>query len=61
MRTYDSTGIFALTRPAHVDLVTIVDFETAVVRLGRSEVLARAWEAQCVDARALYDEAALAR
>jgi magnesium chelatase subunit ChlD-like protein len=52
MRTYDSTGIFALTRPAHVDHVTIVDFETAVVRPGRSEVLARAWDAQCIDARA---------
>jgi magnesium chelatase subunit ChlD-like protein len=44
-------------RPPHADHVTVVDFEAAAVRLGRCAALAEAWDAQCVDARALLDDA----
>jgi magnesium chelatase subunit ChlD-like protein len=44
-------------RPHHADHVTVVDFEAAAVRLGRCAALAQAWDAQCIDACALLDEA----
>ncbi|WP_322013711.1 vWA domain-containing protein [Paraburkholderia sp. J12] len=47
-------------RPRHADHVTVVDFETAAVRLGRCAALAQAWEAQCIDAHALLDREASA-
>lgn len=47
-------------RPRHADHVTVVDLETAAVRLGRCEALAQAWDADCIDASALIDGDALA-
>jgi magnesium chelatase subunit ChlD-like protein len=40
-------------RPRHADHITVVDCETAAVRVGRCRALAQAWQGECLDAGAL--------